>query len=81
MIGLSNHTPASVSMVYTILDQVFWQAMLNSDTETGGFNLIAGGLLWFPLPAVFGLASGMGYLTMNMAYGQVQLSPSIETLG
>ncbi|EUB59443.1 putative urea active transporter [Echinococcus granulosus] len=57
-------------LVLLLLDQSFWQGVLSSEPETSGFNLVASGLFFFPVGAVFGTACGLGYLALNMSYGQ-----------
>ncbi|CDI97838.1 solute symporter family transporter [Echinococcus multilocularis] len=68
-------------LVLLLLDQSFWQGVLSSEPETSGFNLVASGLFFFPVGAVFGTACGLGYLALNMSYGQVMLSNLMERLG
>lgn len=63
------------------MNQSYWQGVLNSEQETGGFNLLAGGIFFYPMGAVFGTACGLGYLALNMSYGQVLLPPYLENLG
>ncbi|VDN08733.1 unnamed protein product [Dibothriocephalus latus] len=79
--ALSTIEDFGMSLVYTVMDQSYWQAIFNSDPESGGFSLLAAALIWFPMPAVFGTACGLGYLALNMAYGMVQLSPDMEKMG
>ncbi len=63
------------------MDQTYWQGILSSEPETGGFNLVAGGFVFFPIPAAFGTACGLGYLALNMAHGQVLLPDYMEDMG
>ena len=68
-------------MVFILLDQSYWQGLLNSESETSGFSLLAGGIFFFPVGVIFGTACGLGYLALNMSYGQVLLPPFMEKLG
>nr|CUU99472.1 hypothetical transcript [Hymenolepis microstoma] len=70
-----------VMLVFQVLDQAIWQGILSSEPETGGFSLIAGGAFYFPVAVTFGTACGLGYMALNMSYGQVMLPRFMERIG
>ncbi|KAM7533773.1 hypothetical protein Aperf_G00000117967 [Anoplocephala perfoliata] len=70
-----------VYMVFQVLDQAIWQGFLNSEPETGGFNMIASGVFYFPVVFTFATACGLGYMALNMSYGQIMLPKYMEDLG
>ncbi|VDO07448.1 unnamed protein product [Rodentolepis nana] len=70
-----------VFLVFQVLDQAIWQGILSSEPETGGFSLISGGVFYFPVAVTFGTACGLGYMALNMSYGQVMLPRFMERIG
>ncbi|KAM3178974.1 hypothetical protein ACTXT7_001481, partial [Hymenolepis weldensis] len=67
-------------LVFQVLDQATWQGILSSEPENGGFNLLASGVFFFPVAVTFGTACGLGYMALNMSYGQIMLPRFMEKL-
>lgn len=43
--------------------------------------MIASGIFYFPVAIAFATASGLGYMALNMSYGQIMLPKYMEDLG